>query len=154
MAETHVLSALRHKRGEIAGRIVAAERQITELRASLVHLDATLKLFAGDGINPEAIPARLPRTKMALPVPSGRGDITKAVLNVLRQTEIGLSTAEVAEQVATGIGVTFDTPVRQQMFTEQIRNALYRQRDREMAVNIKDGLRVLWRLVDTTPYAV
>ena len=47
MAESHVVSALKTKRGEIAGEIVAAERRITDLRAALVHVDATLKLFAG-----------------------------------------------------------------------------------------------------------
>jgi hypothetical protein len=61
MAESHVASALRHKRGEIAGEIMAAERRINDLRASLVHVDATLKLFVGSDANPEAIPPRLPR---------------------------------------------------------------------------------------------
>jgi hypothetical protein len=148
MAESHVVSALKTKRGEIAGEIVAAERRITDLRAALVHVDATLKLFAGSDANPEAIPPRLPKPTRALPAPSARGDITRAVLDVLRQADCGLSTSEVAEKVAQTLGVALDTSARRQAFNEQIRNALYRQRDRGLLVNVKDGLRVLWRVAD------
>ncbi|OJX74828.1 hypothetical protein [Magnetospirillum sp. 64-120] len=148
MAESHVVSALRHKRGEIAGEIIAAERRITDLRAALVHVDATLKLFAGSEANPEAIPPRLPKPTRALPAPSGRGDITRAVLDVLRQTDCSLSSADIAENVAQTLGIVLDTSARRQAFNEQIRNALYRQRDRGILVNVKDGLRVLWRVAD------
>lgn len=148
MAESHVVSALRHKRGEIAGEIIAAERRITDLRAALVHVDATLKLFAGSEANPEAIPPRLPKPTRALPAPSGRGDITRAVLDVMRQTDCSLSSADIAEKVAQALGIVLDSSARRQAFNEQIRNALYRQRDRGILVNVKDGLRVLWRVAD------
>ncbi len=46
MAESHVVSALAAKRPEIAGVIAHIERQLGQLRACLVHLDATLFLFA------------------------------------------------------------------------------------------------------------
>ena len=148
MAESHVVSALRHKRSEISGEIIAAERRITDLRAALVHVDATLKLFAGSEVNPEAIPPRLPKPTRTLPAPSGRGDITRAVLDVLRQSDCGVSAGDVAEKVAQVLGVALDTSARRQAFNEQIRNALYRQRDRGLLVNVKDGLRVLWRVAD------
>jgi hypothetical protein len=148
MAESHVVSALRHKRGEIAGEIIAAERRITDLRAALVHVDATLKLFAGNETNPEAISPRLPKPPRSLPAPSARGDITRAVLDAMRRTECSLSTGDVAEEAARSLGVALDSNARRQAFTEQIRNALYRQRDRGLLVNVKDGLRVLWRVAD------
>ena len=46
MAESHVVSALVAKRAEIAGVIAQTERQLGQFRADLVHLDATLRLFA------------------------------------------------------------------------------------------------------------
>ena len=46
MAESHVVSALVRKRAEIAGLIARTERQLGQFRADLVHLDATLRLFA------------------------------------------------------------------------------------------------------------
>ena len=48
MAESHVVSALVSKRAEIAGLIARTERQLGQFRADLVHLDATLRLFAPD----------------------------------------------------------------------------------------------------------
>lgn len=148
MAESHVASALRHKRGEIAGEIIASERRITELRAALVHVDATLKLFAGDDANPEAIPPRLPRPMRALGAPSRRGDLTRTTLDVVRRAGCGVSTAEVADQVASALGMTQERGAGRTAFTEQVRNALYRQRDRGSLVTMKDGLRTLWRVAD------
>ncbi|MEI7609091.1 MAG: hypothetical protein WCJ64_17065 [Rhodospirillaceae bacterium] len=39
MGEPHVVSALRDKRSELAGLIEHLERQISQHRASLVHVD-------------------------------------------------------------------------------------------------------------------
>ena len=48
MAESHVVSALVNKRAEIAGMFARTEQQLGQFRADLVHLDATLRLFAPD----------------------------------------------------------------------------------------------------------
>jgi hypothetical protein len=56
MAESHVVSALVSKRAEIAGLIARTEQQLGQFRADLVHLDATLRLFA-PGLEPKTIPA-------------------------------------------------------------------------------------------------
>ncbi|MBF0306741.1 MAG: hypothetical protein HQL41_13945 [Alphaproteobacteria bacterium] len=148
MAESHVVSALRHKRGGIAGEIIAAERRITDLRAALVHVDATLKLFAGSETNPEAIPPRLPRPVRELPSSLGRGGLTRAVLDVVRQAGGGVVTADVAVQAALRLGIDPETGPRRDAFIETVRNALYRQRDRGILINLKDGARVLWRVAD------
>jgi hypothetical protein len=57
MAESHVVSALVAKRAEIAGVIAQTERQLGQFRADLVHLDATLRLFAPE-LEPKTIPAK------------------------------------------------------------------------------------------------
>lgn len=46
MAESHVVSALANKRAEIAGMIARTQQQLGQFRADLVHLDATIRLFA------------------------------------------------------------------------------------------------------------
>jgi len=56
MAESHVVSALVNKRAEIAGMIARTEQQLGQFRADLVHLDATIRLFA-PGMEPQTIPA-------------------------------------------------------------------------------------------------
>ena len=57
MAESHVVSALVSKRAEIAGLIARKEQQLGQFRADLVHLNATLRLFA-PGLEPKTIPAK------------------------------------------------------------------------------------------------
>ena len=57
MAESHVVSALANKRAEIAGMIARAQQQLGQFRADLVHLDATIRLFA-PAMEPETIPPK------------------------------------------------------------------------------------------------
>ena len=54
MAESHVVSALASKRAEIAGMIARTQQQLGQFRADLVHLDATIRLFA-PAMEPETI---------------------------------------------------------------------------------------------------
>lgn len=151
MAEPHVVSALKHKRGQIAGEIIAVERRINDLRAALVHVDATLKLFLGEGANPEAIPPRLPRPEPSqyLPVPSGRGDTVRAILDVLRQAGVGLTAVEVVERTAERFGVPVDAAKeRRHPYRVKVETTLYRQKDRGVIVAVKDGSSTLWRVPD------
>jgi hypothetical protein len=55
MAESHVVSALANKRAEIAGMIARAQQQLGQFRADLVHLDATIRLFAPAALSPSRI---------------------------------------------------------------------------------------------------
>jgi hypothetical protein len=65
MAEPHVIGALRSKRSELAGMVMSLERQLVQHRASLTHLDATMRLFDPE-LRPEEIPSRQRRTCNAL----------------------------------------------------------------------------------------
>jgi hypothetical protein len=51
------VSALVNKRAEIAGMITRTEQQLGQFRADLVHLDATIRLFAPE-MEPKTIPAK------------------------------------------------------------------------------------------------
>ncbi len=57
MTETHVVSALRAKRAEISGHIYDLEKKIGRLRASLLHVDASIRLFSPEA-NPDTIPMK------------------------------------------------------------------------------------------------
>ena len=48
MAEPHVMDALRGKRSELSGIVSHLEQQIVQRRASLVRLDAAMRLFDPD----------------------------------------------------------------------------------------------------------
>jgi hypothetical protein len=146
MAESHVVSALRQKRAEVAGQITATERRIGDLRTSLVHLDATLRLF-DDGINPEAILAKLPKpeAKVArLP----HGDLTKAVLDTLRQATAPLTKNEVADRVAEVLDLPVNDRIGRTTLRERVEGTLFRQRDRRVLSSVKDGPHNLWRVAE------
>ncbi len=53
MAEPHVMDALRGKRSGLSGIVSRLEQQIVQHRASLVHLDAAMRLF-----DPDLVPLR------------------------------------------------------------------------------------------------
>jgi hypothetical protein len=48
MAESHVVSALVAKRGELAGDVQRHRRELQRLDEQLGHLDAAIRLFAPD----------------------------------------------------------------------------------------------------------
>jgi hypothetical protein len=67
MAEPHVVGALRRKRADLAGTVLQLEKRLTQERANLTHLDATMRLFDAHS-RPEEI---RPRARF-LQVDSGR----------------------------------------------------------------------------------
>ena len=81
MAESHVVSALANKRAEIAGMIARAQQQLGQFRADLVHLDATIRLFA-PAMEPETIPPKRIRQCDLWFEPGG---LSRRVLDVLNR---------------------------------------------------------------------
>jgi uncharacterized protein YeeX (DUF496 family) len=57
MSETHVVSALRKKRSEVAGYIHDLEKKVRLQRARLAHIDETIKIFSPE-MDPEEIPPK------------------------------------------------------------------------------------------------
>jgi hypothetical protein len=45
MADPHVISALRKKRAELSGDLVAAEKRIVQLRKDIAGIDRTIRVF-------------------------------------------------------------------------------------------------------------
>lgn len=79
MAETHVLSALKLKRAELAGRIDALQDQLREAMIDVDHVDCTLRLFDPDIDLDEIKPKPLPPRHHAF-----KGQVTRAILAMLR----------------------------------------------------------------------
>ncbi len=95
MAEAHVIYALRDKRSELAGMVIRLEQELVEHRASLTHLDATMRLFDPD-IRPEEIRPRQQRARNAWFRP---GECLRLIYDVLRDASQPLTTRELAERV-------------------------------------------------------
>ena len=80
MAEADVICALRDKRSELAGMVNHLEQELVERRASLTHLDATMRLFDPD-LRPEEIRPRRLRDRNAWFRP---GECLRLIYDVLR----------------------------------------------------------------------
>jgi hypothetical protein len=81
MSEPHVVSALRAKRAEVSGDIRDLENKIKRQRANLVHIDATIRVFA-PGLNPDSI---APKRRYQRSRYFAKGEISRSVLDALRK---------------------------------------------------------------------
>jgi hypothetical protein len=101
MSETHVVSALRKKRAEVAGHIHDLEKKVRLQRARLAHIDETIKIFSPE-TDPEAIPPKRTyrRTKYF-----GRGEFARLCQDALRRAEGPVTTAEIVASVIAANGL-------------------------------------------------
>jgi len=95
MAEPHVMDALRGKRSELSGIVSHLEQQIVQHRASLVHLDAAMRLF-DPGLAPEATSSQPQRPRSTWFRP---GECLRLIHDVLREAPQPMTTRALTEQV-------------------------------------------------------
>lgn len=90
----HVVTALIAKRREIAGRIEDLQMQTREAVAELDHVEATLRIFKPDLDLDEVMPRPVPPPHAAF-----KGEVTRIVLDALRETTRPLSTRDLTLRV-------------------------------------------------------
>ena len=95
MAEPHVMDALHAKRSELGGIVSHLEQQIVHHRASLVHLDAAMRLFDPD-LAPEGAGSRPQRPRSTWFRP---GECLRLIHDVLREAPAPMTTRALTEQV-------------------------------------------------------
>lgn len=100
MADTHVVSALKLKRAELAGRIEAAQEVVRQLVIDLDNVDATLRIFVPDidleEIRPRALPPRYHAYK---------GEVMRTCLNGLKNSREPMTTHQLSQLLLTERGV-------------------------------------------------
>jgi hypothetical protein len=95
VAEQHVIRVLRDKRSELAGLVKGLEQELSEHRAALTHLDATMRLFDPE-IRPEEISPPQRRRCNAWFRP---GECLRLIYDVLRDAPQPMTTREVVERM-------------------------------------------------------
>jgi hypothetical protein len=96
MADPHVISALRKKRAELSGELIAAEKRILQLRADIDSLDGAIRVF-----DPTSAPDKIrPVLRRKKPTLIPRGQCSRAVLDTLRDSDTSLTVREIAAQLA------------------------------------------------------
>lgn len=101
MAESHVVSALVAKRGELAAEVQRHRRELRRLDEQLGHLEAAIRLFAPDydlgGVRPRQ--RRVGRRRF------GQGECQRLVLEMLRDAPGPLTDRQVTAPVLATRGV-------------------------------------------------
>src|SRR5208283_2843204 len=144
MAESYVAWALVNKRAEIAGMIARTEQQLGQFRAELVHLDATLRLFAPD-LEPKTIPAKKIRQADLW---FEQGELSRRVLDALRRAGEPILAPDLVRAVMIDNGLD---PADHASFLRlqwKVRDTLKRLRKRGLLAAQGAGHGVLWRIAD------
>jgi hypothetical protein len=94
MTDSHVVSALKTKRMEVAGQIEALQGQLRQAVIDLDHVEAALRLF-----DPDVDLAALPPRKVAPVSYDTKGDTGRIILETLRESPRPLSTEQVNHAV-------------------------------------------------------
>ncbi|MHC5536855.1 hypothetical protein ACYOEI_01115 [Singulisphaera rosea] len=133
-----VVNGLVRKRAELAGVIDHTQAQLRQMIADVGSLDAAIRVFNPDykldGI----------KTKTFRPTRDGakRGEMTRAVLEIIRTSQEPLTTRGVAERVTPGADVQ-----TMKLTVKRVGLALMRQRDRRTIRAAKnEGREIEWSM--------
>ena len=134
MADPHVISALREKRAELSGELIAAEKRILQLRDDI---DRTIRVFDPTS-EPHKIRPILRRKKPPF-IPSGQ--CSRAVLDMLRVADAPMTAREIAAQLAACYQVDASNTAAMNALIGKVRNTLARQKG--LASEMRDNAEAL-----------
>jgi hypothetical protein len=138
----YALEALKRKRAEITGEIARCHANLTKLSDDLEHLDATLLLFAPDFVAESILP------KVFRPPASWskRGEMSRAVLSILRIAKGPLSAREIASMIVQQRGLDQDKGILN-MMTRRVAGVLRDKREAGLVRSIVEtGLWLQWEI--------
>lgn len=127
----HVISGLVRKRAELAGEIESTHKRLSQMIADLGNLDATILMFDPsfeiDGIRPKAF--RPPEDW------SKRGEMARAVLNILRVASEPMTARDIARQIIVERGLDPNDDRLLRLMRQRVATALRYQRDKGVAIS-------------------
>jgi hypothetical protein len=124
MADPHVISALKQKRAELSGELIAAEKHILQLRDDISSLDRTIGVFDPTS-QPHTIRPILRRKKPTI-IP--RGQCSRAILDMLRHADSSMTAQEIAAQLAARYQMDASNVDAMKALVAKVRNTLPRQK--------------------------
>lgn len=142
MANSHVISALSTKRGEILGSIKHYKQIISSLDKDLANIDATIKIFEPDyKFGSEKI-VNKHRNRFF-----NNGEAKVLVLEVLKSNKLPLSTDKLSEIIATNKNLSFENKADKSNFQKSILLALNTCLSNDIVEKVsKDGLSIVWKI--------
>ena len=142
MADTHVISALVKKRAELRGDIIHYKQLIATLDKDLQTIDATIKIFDVDYDISSIKPVIKSRNRFFNNV------VAKVlVLEVLKNSEVPISTDKISEIIATNRNLAFENKADKSNFQKSILLALNTCLSNGIVEKVsKDGLSIVWKI--------
>ena len=142
MADSHVISALSTKRGEILGSIKHYKQIISSLDKDLTNIDATIKIFEPDyKFGSEKI-VNKHRNRFF-----NNGEAKVLVLEVLKNSNLPISTDKIADIIATNKNLSFENKTDKSNFQKSILLALNTCLSNDIVEKVsKDGLSIVWKI--------
>ncbi len=143
MAEPHVVTALRQKRSELAGKIEHHQTVLRQLIIDLDNLDATLRLFEPDieleDIKPKPFPPRHAAFK---------GEVARVIFSALRQSDRPLSTHELTQMFMAERGLNTADRKLVKTIGKRVGSSLRHHRNKGTVRSIKGPESfLLWEIV-------
>ena len=142
MADTHVISALSTKRGEILGSIKHYKQIISSLDKDLQTIDATIKIFDVDYDISSIKPVIKSRNRFF-----NNGEAKVLVLEVLKNSSLPLSTDKISEIIATNRNLSFENKTDKSNFQKSVLFVLNTCLSNNLVEKVsKDGLSIIWKI--------
>lgn len=140
MAETHLISGLVTKRAELAGELAKLRRQIDALQADIIAVDRVLGIV-GYSKAPSAIKPIERR-----PVGYRRGSSVNALVDMLREAEVALSSDDLTRMMIRANGRDDSDRNAYQALKKSVRLALWRLETKGVVDRLGEGVSATWRL--------
>lgn len=142
MAEPHVVTALIRKRAELAGQIEHTQTQLRQFIIDLDNLDATIRLFKPDIDLEEIRPKPLPPRHHAF-----KGEVSRIVLDTLRQADKPLTTHDLAQHVMAERGLNTADKRLVQLVGKRVGACLRHHRGKGLVRSIRGKVsHLLWEI--------
>ncbi len=142
MAETHVISALTKKRGEVLGEIKHYEKLLKKSKLNLQSIDHTIHIFD------ENYDLRTIRAKRVSSVRYFKtGEAKTMILDVLRTATEPMNTTNISKKIAFEKGIDSEEDFNLERFSKVVLASLTRCETSGLIERIgKNGLSILWQI--------
>ena len=116
MADTHVISALSTKRGEILSSIKHYKQLLSSLDKDLANIDATIKIFEPDyKFGSEKVVNKHIRNRFF-----NNGEAKVLALEVLKNSNLPISTDKIADIIAVNKNLPFENKIDKSNFQKSV----------------------------------
>ena len=142
MQSPNAVSALKSKRGEIAGRVDALQDQLRQALIDLDHVDCTILLFDPDAELEEIKTKPMPPRHHAF-----KGQVTRSILTMLRKSSAPLDGLTITLRLMEERELNQSDKKLVKTIQKRVGAALRNMRDRGLVTSVKgDKGLLLWQL--------